>query len=100
MLRGGDDSPERERFSFGPESILTRNSQRVAYALLSFYLLCIKTAEKSMQSHHYMTEKSGKMWNFLSIVWFSFFKRKLLFLAVQVLWGIRLTVSLMFLLLP
>lgn len=47
MLHDRDDSSERERSSFGPESILTKHSLKLSFAILSFYLLCTKIVQKS-----------------------------------------------------
>lgn len=94
MPRNRHDSSERERSSFGPESILAKNSLMVSFTLPSFYLplylpkLCRKVHSKPP----YVTDTSVKMWNFLL---FNFFK-KYWFLAVQILWRIRLSVSLLF----
>lgn len=88
------DSSERERSGFGPESILAKNSLRVSFSLPSVYLPLYlpKWCRKVHSKTPHMIDTSVKMWNFLLLFTSaSFFFFNYWFLAVQILWRIRLS---------
>lgn len=82
-LCDGDDRSERERSSFGPESILAKKSLRMSSLLTFYFPLYIKKkkkgAEKSIQSHHAWLTNWIRHGIFGLLFNWAFFKEKIIF---------------------